>query len=35
MQEEKKLHEVVTRISDVLKAAKEVKEEIEKGKEKK
>lgn len=35
MNEEKKIHEVVTRISDVLKAAEKVKEEIEKEKEKK
>lgn len=35
MQEEKKLHEVVTKISEVLKAAQAVKEEIEKEKEKK
>lgn len=34
MQEEKKIHEVVTKIAEVLKAAEKVKEELEKEKEK-
>lgn len=35
MNEEKKIHQVVTKIADVIKAAQEVKKEIEKEKEKK